>query len=604
MLAIVGAGASVFTTLIGIMLLFKHLTVPAGLFFLIALISSVVVLTAKNRQSPWTEIVAAALAISGLSLVGIGLEALLMPQLNKTLADNQWLNHGDMLFLQNVLLFGPVVLAIALTGTILVIRTGDRTVGKTAAIDPGLSVWEAMFGKRKPLDVEICRVGGRPVVLKHMDRYLHTLTIGTTGTGKTSRVIKPMIWQDLKAIAKGHKAGITLIEPKGDLADDVAAMCRFLKIPYVFINPEDPGTPRFNPMEGEAETVAEIMRTVLRSLFGKQEAFFQLNQEVAARNTTLLLKRLKGNEVTMTDMVNSLRDPSILKNYVETLERRDGASALTQFFRLEMFGKQGEDIHKHTLGLRMQLEDLTGNSLLERVLMGRSDINLARHLEEGGVLIVNTAMGKLSKLGDAFGQFVMMHFQNAVFSRSGTEHTRTPHMLYVDEFPRYVNPDFERLLAIGRSYRCASVLAIQATAQIVTDDDRMFRDKVLETCRNKIVLNLGSSEDARHFEKELGEVEVARHDKSFKYDGIPFAPLRWSGTRESRKNKPRFEYTSLKELPKFTAVTSIVRNGQPCRPVLGELSLSDFDLKHRRKKAKSLDGEIEVTLRATSQNRP
>jgi len=54
--------------------------------------------------------------------------------------------------------------------------------------------------KRESLDVVVGTHKGKPIVLKHNDRYLHTLVVGTTGTGKTSRVLKPLIWQDLQAI--------------------------------------------------------------------------------------------------------------------------------------------------------------------------------------------------------------------------------------------------------------------------------------------------------------------------------------------------------------------------------------------------------------------
>ncbi|MHB8928886.1 MAG: hypothetical protein ACYC9Q_14790 [Bacillota bacterium] len=50
-------------------------------------------------------------------------------------------------------------------------------------------------------------MGDTPLVIRHKDRYLHTLVAGTTGTGKTSRVLKPMIYQDLLAIKRGLKAG-------------------------------------------------------------------------------------------------------------------------------------------------------------------------------------------------------------------------------------------------------------------------------------------------------------------------------------------------------------------------------------------------------------
>lgn len=450
-----------------------------------------------------------------------------------------------------------------------------------------------------PLDIEVGKTNGRPLTIKHRDRYLHTLTIGTTGTGKTSRVLKPMVYQDLLAIKHGAKLGITVLEPKGDFAADVAAMAKYMGLPVTFLDPEDPSTPRFNPMEGDPLTVAEVMRTVLRSLFGKQEAFFRQVQEVAARNTVLLLKQVKGDNVTIADMLTALRDLETLKRYVETLERRQGPSALTEHFRQEALGKgeSSEKLHQFALGLRLQLEDICGNAMLERILMGKSDIDLDRHLCEGGVLVVNTAMGALGKLGDAFGQFIAMHLQNAVFRRPGTERTRTPHVLYIDEFPRYVNPDFERLLAIGRSYRCATVLALQTTAQLLLDEKPAFRDIVLETCRNKIVLNLGSAEDAVKFAKEFGQKETVERTKTYKKRSL--LPVYWEDSvREESKPTARFEYTRLMELPQFQALTRTVRDGAPQTPTLVNLDLCPWDRRSHRYRERVPAGRLAVDVPA------
>jgi len=504
-------------------------------------------------------------------------------------AQTGWITPSEIRFAKGLIILFPAVAVIAIA---LLIRQGQ--IIKVSDFKPQLQ----KTGKKGPLDVEVCKVGNRPVIIKHHDRYLHTMCIGTTGTGKSSRVLKPMIEQDLKAIAKGEKLGVTIIEPKGDFADDVAAMCRSLKVPYIYINPLNPATPRFNPMSGEPELVAEIMRTVLRSLFGRQEAFFRLNQEVAARNTALLVKKIKGEDATMLDMVEALREQSILAMMVSNLERAEGESALTQYFKTEVMGDMKDKMQQFTLGLRLQLEDITGNQMMRRVMIGKSDVDLDKHLAEGGVLIINTAMGELGKLGDAFGQFIMMHFQQAVFRRKGTERTRTPHVLYIDEFPRYVNPDFERLLAIGRSYRCATVLALQTTAQMVHEDRPTFRDIVLETCRNKIILNLGSEEDAKRFSKEFGEYELLKQTPSYKRDGMLIIPWRLDSMREEFRTKERYSYTDLMELPRYHAVVRTVVDGQPQQPVLGKLELSNWDRQRRKKKParKDLTGKLEIDM--------
>jgi hypothetical protein len=200
------------------------------------------------------------------------------------LAGTGWATASDIGFVKGLIILLPLIVIAAIVLMVLTQAQKGKADYKPV-INP--------VKEKGPLDVEICKADGKPIIIKHRDRYLHTMVIGTIGTGKSSRVLKPMIEQDLEAIAKKEKLGITVIEPKGDFADDVAAMCRSMKVPYIYINPLNPATPVFNPMAGEPEMVAEIMRTVLRSLFGRQEAFFRLNQEVAARNTALLVKKNK-----------------------------------------------------------------------------------------------------------------------------------------------------------------------------------------------------------------------------------------------------------------------------------------------------------------------
>ncbi len=419
------------------------------------------------------------------------------------------------------------------------------------------------------------------------DRYLHTLIVGTTGTGKSSRLLKPMIYQDLEIIAAGKKAGITVIEPKGDLAADVAEMAKSFGVPVIFVNPEDPDTPKFNPMEGDPTTVAEITRTVLQALFGRQEAFFRQAQETVAKNTVMLLKSARGDNVTMQDLAMILQDQTIMRATVDELVRRTkGPTALTQFFNKELLNEKS-DLHKHILGLRLQLEDITSNELLNRVLNGKSDVNLDDHLRNGGVLVFNTAMGRLGKLGDVFGKFAILHYQSAVFRRPGDENTRVPNFLYIDEAPRYMNPDFEILLAIGRSFRCAATVALQNTSQLLLDAKPAFRDIVLELLRNKFILNLGSADDAKRFALEFGEDRITKSARIYKRTGPVVIPIIEDSIRQDEEYEGRLNYTDLMELPAFTCAYKVCHNGAPQPPGITRLELSPYDKQKGRRKNES-----------------
>jgi len=428
-----------------------------------------------------------------------------------------------------------------------------------------------MFPARiKDGGVEICRDKETkgPVVVSGLDRYLGTMVVGPPGTGKTTRVVKRMILQDLKRLKKGEKLGITVVEPKGDLVSSIAEICDAWRIPYVYVDPEREDTARFNPLQGDEKVAAEATRTVLKNIFGRQEAFFSLVQETAARNTVLLLKRLMGDRLDITDVARVLRDPALMKKYVLELEKKEGETDLVQYFKHEVLGENADKYNQFAMGLRMQLEDLSGNKLLSRVLHGQSDIDMDRHLADGGVLLVNTAMGRLGKLGDTFGQFVVMHLQYAVFRRPGNEFTRIPHYLYIDELPRYLNPYFSILLEIGRSYRCAVTVAFQNTNQLDLERAGDYRNVILNGIRNIVVFGGLKADDAKRFEEEFGFVETEEKTPSYDYQFLR-PHLFPDSYRVQARLKPRFDRTFIKELPQFHCLYRIVRNGQEQKPAVG-----------------------------------
>ncbi|MGI9951433.1 TraM recognition domain-containing protein [Moorellaceae bacterium AZ2] len=455
--------------------------------------------------------------------------------------------------------------------------------------------WEIYYRKRfshdpyKDLDTVLCidKETGRPVILYGKDRFLNTLVLGPIGTGKTSRVFMPLIYQDLMKKAQSVKMGITIIEPNGALVEQVAQLCFLLGIPYAVLDPYDPASARFNPMLGPVDIAAETMRSVLRSIFGKQEPFFALVQEIAAKNVILLLRELKGEELDIVEALRALRDPETLSNYVSQLEQLKGKNdELAQYFRRELLGVLRDKYYQFAAGLRQQLEDLASNEKLRAILTGGSGIDLDRHLEEGGVLLVNTRMGPLGRLGDIFGKFVLMHFQNAVFRRPGNEFTRTPHFLYIDELPRYMNPDMERFFAIGRQYRCGLVVAMQSLTQMEMAAEKGFDDIVLGMCRNRVIYGGLSHSDALKLQKQFGELLTSRWDEAYDTSlGMP--QLLPEHLRRSDTYEPMWRATDIIYLDAYTFVYQIVREGQVMKPGWGYNELVDISKVRRPKQRKA-----------------
>lgn len=429
-------------------------------------------------------------------------------------------------------------------------------------------------GRRPPAgepDVVICEtMRGRPVVLPYRDRYLHMLVKGSTGSGKTFRVLAPMIRQDIARLAAGEELGLTVLEPKGDLVVEIAAFCKSSGVPCLVLDPLTPGSEVFNPLAGEAVVAAEVTRTVLRSLFGVQEAFFAQVQETAVRNTVLLLKELRGDEVSLADLSAVLRDRAGLAGLVQELRRRRPGNDLAAYFDHEILGETAEKTYQFLTGVRQQLDDMVQCAPLRRVLTGRSTVDPDRFLAGGGVLLVNTAMGPLGHLGDVFGRFVLLQMIHAVFRRPWQP--RPPHFLYVDELPRYLVREVERLLALGRSYRVGCVFAVQSVDQLALAEGEVFKRAVLDLVGTKMVFGRMSGAEALWWQEEFGRQVAVAESHTFRKSG--FWPAAWLADSLHRQEveQPFFPASFLQFLPQGQVVYRIVKDNNLMPPVQGRVA--------------------------------
>nr|MBA5588939.1 type IV secretory system conjugative DNA transfer family protein [Anaerobacillus isosaccharinicus]QOY38537.1 type IV secretory system conjugative DNA transfer family protein [Anaerobacillus isosaccharinicus] len=435
------------------------------------------------------------------------------------------------------------------------------------------------------------------------DPFTHTLVIGPTRCGKTATLLKPLIYQILEERARGKKVGLSIIEPKGDVISAVKEICDTIGEKCTYINPLDhKNSDAINVMQGDKSSVAEATVAVLKSLFGKQEAFFATVQELSTRKITLLLKELYGEQMYITDVLANLRDESILRQNVQKLKQKGTDDDLVGFFEYELLnGKDADKYRQLIIGLRAQLENITSNEFLRPIITKPSTIDLDEHFRNGGILGVNTALGKLGKAGDAFGQFLAMHLQLATFRRDGTEKTRVPHYLIIDEYSRYINPDVERFLSIAAEYRVALICAIQSLGQIELESGMTsataMKQAILTNCRNKIIFGGLSGVDAKEISVELGEDTIIDKEKTF--DGSVSKQLKERQFRETETEKARFPYTLLMDgLPRLHYVHKLLKDGFPQQPGVAVGNFIPRDPEEIRKHFLEIKGEVseEVSL--------
>lgn len=436
----------------------------------------------------------------------------------------------------------------------------------------------------------------KPIVLSEKSRFLHELIVGATGTGKTSTTILTRIVQDLVRIARGKSVGVCVLEPKGDLVDDVLMLCEKLGIPKSKIRIIDPTKAdrsiKFNPFVGPMDTAAETFRGVLDALAGDQDEFFKGQQSETSALYTMLGKIRHGNSFSIMHMQKMYGDPRYLADMTEQVRKwlketyenpilteedrlqLDRYERICSYFENEILdyktyrdkeqrtqpilypdghqyeGKQVVENKKDKFvtGAKKYINDICTNALLSSLMVaeeGDEVLDIDQFLAEGGVLLVNTALGELEELSLSFGQFFIRQFQSSVFRRP--KQNRFPIFFNIDEFPLFINEAFQRFLTLGRSYNVGSLIAIQSLGQLETVV-RGYEKVIMSNASNKTVFGRGEISDNELFSKQFGEAPVV--EESMNESVSPASqPNPSTGYRynTSRKEMPRFTPTQIME---------------------------------------------------------
>ncbi|MCE9758274.1 DNA translocase FtsK [Bacillus cereus] len=362
---------------------------------------------------------------------------------------------------------------------------------------------------------------------------------------------------DIEEVKGTFLNGITVIEPSNDLCQKVFKLVQAHKIPessIYYIDPTNPDTKNINILRGPVDKVAEVFAMVIQGLSESNNAFFEQAQRNHLKQHIYLLKlHNPQKDVTFDDLIDMYDDVErvhrmhkLLKVQVEKLydfvqsgvASRDQKNeykiikGIDEWFDntiREKTGFQGEPAvyksgkyrgkpmhydreEEYVKGLRNILKDLASNVLIRRVLFGKSDFDFDVHLEQGGILLVNTAKGELADLSNVLGKFVLLSMQNAVFRR---EPNISPyHHIIVDEFPDYVVRPFKEFPAQSRKYKVILTIASQTLSQLALDFTEQYMFTLLGSFRNKMIFGDVTPYDAKIFSDMFGETEEFKESES------------------------------------------------------------------------------------------
>ena len=331
--------------------------------------------------------------------------------------------------------------------------------------------------------------------IKEKNRRGHIYIVGKTGTGK-STLIENMAISDIKS---GN--GLALIDPHGDLSEYILDFIPKKRIKdIIYFNPGDLEHPiAFNPLEKVHPDHRHLVVSGLISVFKKiWFEFWGPRLEHILRHSLLTL--LEYPQSTLLDLPRLLTDKEFRNRVLKSVTHPQ----VKEFWAFE-FEKYSAWLRSEAISPILNKIGLFLTSIPLRNIIGQKEntFNLRKVLDEGKILIVNLAKGKIGEENcSLLGAMTVTKIQLASLSRADlSENRRKSFYLYVDEIHNFLTLSFADILSEARKHGLNLILAHQYIDQL----DERIRAAILGNVGTIISFRVGV-EDAKYLAKEFSPV--------------------------------------------------------------------------------------------------
>lgn len=304
------------------------------------------------------------------------------------------------------------------------------------------------------------RQRGVPFGVKQQDRLSHLYIVGQTGVGK-STLLSQLALQDARA-----GRGFALIDPHGDLVDQVAAgLDLAARERLTYFDATDPTQPfGYNPLRRVRPDRIPLAASGLLETFHKLwPDAWGVRMEHVLRNSLYALLERDGSAL-----------PDILRLYSEKRYRRMVVAGIKNpvvhaFWKSEFANYPPRYAAEALAPIQNKLGAFLADPMLYRTLVNpKNDIHFRALMDEGGILLVNLAKGLIgSDSAHALGSLLVSTLGLAAFSRADILlHERRPFHVYVDEFQNFTTLSFAAMLSELRKMGVGLSLAHQHLHQL------------------------------------------------------------------------------------------------------------------------------------------
>jgi len=324
-------------------------------------------------------------------------------------------------------------------------------------------LWYKLFNDAILLGTNIYRNTFSPVYMKRDDRMRHYYCVGKSGTGK-SVFLQTIARQDVR-----NGDGICLIDPHGDLAEDMLAYVpkeRAKDIIY-FDAGNDERPMGLNMYEinniDEADRVVNDATEIFIKMFGP-EIFGPRIQEYFKYGSLTLLEDFEDRP-TLLDVVRLFTDEGYREYKTKKIKNPVVRNRWEKTYNA-MGDREKQEIIPY---FSAKFVSFNTNRLIRNIIgQTKSAFTFEDVMDNGKVLIINLSKGMIGEMNaNLLGMIIVSKIYTAAMNRARMdEKDRKDFFLYVDEFQNFVSGTFADILSEARKYRLSLIMAHQYIAQL------------------------------------------------------------------------------------------------------------------------------------------
>ena len=340
--------------------------------------------------------------------------------------------------------------------------------------------------------------------------------------------MKKMILSSLGSDITYKNIGLTLMAPDYEVISHMINVCKNFGISYNLIDPENPNSMGLNPfIYNDSSKIASTISAVLKAMYNTahndaKEAYKEDFVMQALENVTILLKEVypdlnEGKLPNMDDMLKMFTNFDLIEKMCMILERKiqndeqaqEKYQVLLTYFKKNFYndGPGRKSMEKYIYTIVSQLDNLLRIPGIKPILCNRyENVNFDEMLAKSQVTFICTRRGDLGAAGHkAFGLFFLIAMQDSVLRRPGTENSRVPYFVYIDEFADFICKDTEAMFTMYRKYKVGTTISTQNLQQLETPELSVnYRNTILSNCANKVFTGNAAYDELEWWSSEFG----------------------------------------------------------------------------------------------------